>query len=414
MRRVLHFNEFMAFDQLRAEIDRSERMVNESYVDELIEQDLLNEALSSGFLRSIFDGMPTDSNGKSLGVPFGQIFYNSFKVSLNDITDSDFVQRSDVGVAFSEGKKRPNTFYFMMCDNQATIDEMRKLGATQLPNPFLVAVIRGGKGVMASDSATDSVSTTPKGSKYSSRWQRQSENDRVGWLSNKGNVMGRVISKMHISVNQTRIKEMSTFCFELDVDALIARLGTTADIRKQRYEQKQGNLVWKPGDEAELKRIRQRNADNYKLILSQKVSMRDLVDIYGEIEKTGNGAIEDFLMKADFTSPESVAQTLGFGDGWANKPRFLDRSFREIRNVMNNSLDVLGRALDFCYEYYRSWDRVQGLIRSLETEQDPEKAVKIKSEVDWYQNSNQKELKSLVEFKTQLLRYQNDMNKAIA
>jgi hypothetical protein len=58
--------------------------------------------------------------------------------------------------------------------------------------------------------------------------------------------------------------------------------------------------------------------------------------------------------------------------------------------------------------------QAQGLIRSLETEQDPEKAIKIKTEVDWYQDSNQKELKSLVEFKTQLLRYQNDMNKAIA
>jgi len=439
MKRILPFNEFEALDRIQADLSRIPVFEYSDPIEGIIANEIadeiesrvtsLDEALSSGYLRTILNGMPSYGK-KSSDADFAKALYRSYKIALNDVQDSDFIHHGDPSIAFSKGAN-PDSLFFMMCDRQQTIDGLNR-NVGKIPNPFVVAVIQAGKGLLVTKATDPKITSLPR---VGYRGSSQKSSDRYGWLSDDGNAaVGYSFTSIQgrdngISVSRSNILALATFALELNVQAFINRQGTVEDIRKQRYEQKQGVLVWKPGDKKELQQLRQANADRRKAMLGARVSVEDLFSIYSEANTIATNAINKFFHGGNIPKdPAEAARSIGISSSsWSHMPDFIDNGLRDISSAMTNMLSSLRDAMRFCYSYYDKSQRIDNLTNCLEAGKVPDEnempseidldetsAKRLKNRIDFYASSMTESLKDLVTYKSYMARYLNEVNKAVA
>lgn len=361
--------------------------------DSNIELLSLNEAFSSDYLRK-FSGQ---ESGNRWANKFAKDFYKFSSVPLDKITNEDFIILSNPTEWWTQGYAKNNSAIGFFVDDspelfKALKDRKKEKNAAGVG--IILTIMRGNRGMWYGFAQDPGVSYRHK----------KSPTERYGILADEyktAGVYGWDGAKQKAKITKPNLIEMATKVYVLDMAILREKYGTIKDLQHKRAEAKSGAVAMETAES-----FRRQQASRYDQILKDKLDPNIML-------KDVKGALADYT-----TWMSKQISDLKFDP----KAKASDNFYKEMQvnwsgwesdwsRPLNHMLDVLNKFMRSWNDYLRDQAKVEDLIKKMESEDDDQKVIRLKSEISYYEGGYKRFVAETVKYRDDLRTYVNNVKK---
>ena len=376
-KKLLRFDAFQTWQNYKE--------LHENNIEDAEFMDTLNEALQSTILRD-FNKQESGNRWRS---GLAKDLYKYYKVKVDEITDEDFVKITPEDY-FSQGyKKDTNVIGFFVDSNPELLKTLKEKGHKKSTGIGVITTILRGNKCMYWGFKSD-----PGFGR-----RKMSGQERYGILADEYRTKsvygwdGTVKAKLTV----TNIKEVSTDCYLLDINALKEKYG--AEVRQsERAAAKKGAAAFLSNED-----VKRENKSRYDSIVQAGLTpeyifqeVRDSFDKYMSWFSKKIGEMKlDSKQEADFADVKWQGWNANIGRPITDMIRFMDDFTRDYNYAVK----------DLKY--------IAELGKKMETEKDDQKKARFQGEIEYYEKSWDRFVKKAAQKRDEVLKNKSAVDKIV-